>query len=39
MNTTHGYAIFFFWGGGGGFKLVTNLMETKEAKCKFCKFE
>ena len=30
---------FFFFGGGGGergrFKLVTNLMETKEAKCKY----
>ena len=30
MNTAHGYVIF------GGFKLVTNLKETKEAKCKFC---
>ena len=29
MNTTaHGYVIL------GGFKLVTNLKETKEAKCK-----
>ena len=29
MNTAHGYAIL-----GGGFKWVTNLKETKEAKCK-----
>ena len=28
MNTAHGYMIL------GGFKLVTNLKETKEAKCK-----
>ena len=35
------YFFFFFWGGGGGrglggggFKLVTNLKETKEAKSK-----
>ena len=28
MNTAHGYVIL------GGFKLVTNLKETKEAKCK-----
>ena len=27
VNTAHGYAIL------GGFKLVTNLKETKEAKC------
>ena len=39
VNTAHGYAIlrnfffFFFFGRGGGFKLVTNLKETKEAKC------
>ena len=32
MNTAHGY-VFFFCGGGGGVKLVTNLKETKEAKC------
>ena len=29
MNTAHGYVIL-----GGGSKLVTNLKETKEAKCK-----
>ena len=44
MNTTHGYVFFFyfflffyffffFFLGGGGFKLGTNLKETKEAKC------
>ena len=35
-KTAHGYVIFFLGGGGGGggFKLVTNLKETKEAKCK-----
>ena len=31
MNTAHGYAFFC----GGGFKLVTNLKETKEAKCNY----
>ena len=33
MNTAQGYVIFFFFWGGGGFKLVTNLKETKDAKC------
>ena len=33
-KTSHGYVIW--GGGGGGFQLVTNLKETKEAKCKIC---
>ena len=33
MNTAHGYVFFFCGGGGAGFNLVTNLKETKEAKC------
>ena len=32
-KTAHGY-IILGWGVGVGFKLMTNLKETKEAKCK-----